>query len=104
MLRRDTGREIAKGQGLPTGCPLDRWARQLDLGDRPLLLRLAPQCEGHGTTAENLLLPLTSEDVLELDVAQQRLSFGDEIVDDLVTMTLDDDFLGRLLESLSGPL
>ena len=59
VLRLDTGREGAKGQGLPTGFPPDRRARQLDLGDRPLLLLLAPQREGHGTTAENLILPLS---------------------------------------------
>src|SRR6185503_9706210 len=89
-------REGAKRQGLPTGFPPDRRPRQLDLGNRPLLLRLAPQCEGHRTTAENLILPLPGEDVLELDVTQQRLSFGNEIVDDLVASSLDDDLLGRL--------
>ena len=33
---------------------------------------------------------------MELDVTQQCLSFGDEIVDHLVTSSLDDDLLGRL--------
>jgi hypothetical protein len=102
--RLDTGRESAKGQGLATGFPADRRARQLDLGDSPLLLRIAPQCKGHGTTAQNLIFSLASEDVLELDITQQCLSFGDEIVDHLVTSSLDDDLLGGLLWSLRGRL
>src|SRR6185312_6836045 len=99
MPRLNTRREGAKGQGLATRFPLDRRTRQLDVGDRPLLLRVAPQRKGDRASAEHLILPFSNEDVLELDVTQKRLPFGDEIVDHLMTVTagFDDDFLGSLL-------
>src|SRR6185503_3256956 len=86
--RLDTRRESAKSQGLPPiGVPLDRRTRELDVCDGPLLLRFAPQREGDGATAEYLILPFSSEDVLELDVTEKCLRFGDEIVDRLTTVT-----------------
>ena len=84
----------AKGQRLPAGFPLDRRTRQLELRDGPLLLRLAPQRKSDGPPAQRLALALSGQDVFELDVTEQRLRFGDEIVDRLVTVadaTLDDD-------------
>ena len=94
--RLDTRRESAKGQGPPTGFPLDRRTRELDVGDGPLLLRVAPQRKGDGAPAEHLILPFSGEDVLELDVTEKCLRFGDEIVDRLMTVAaaLDDDLLG----------
>ena len=69
------------------------------MGDGPLLLRFAPQRKGDGASAEHLILPFSGEDVLELDVTEQCLRFGDEIVDRLMTATaaLDDDLLGSLI-------
>ena len=55
--------------------------------DGPLLLRFAPQRKGDGAPAEHLILPFASEDVLELDVTEKCLRFGDEIVDRLTTVT-----------------
>ncbi len=42
VARLDTGREDAKRQRLPTGLPFHRRTRELDVGDGPLLLRVAP--------------------------------------------------------------
>jgi len=56
--------------------------------DEPLLLRFAPQRKGDGAPAEHLILRVSSEDVLELDVTEKCLRFGDEIVDRLTTFTL----------------
>jgi len=69
------------------------------VGDRPLLLGLAPQCKGDRASAEDLILPFSGEDVLKLDVTQTCLPFGDEIVDRLIPVTaaLDDDLPGGLI-------
>jgi hypothetical protein len=55
--------------------------------DGPLLLRFTPQRKGDGAPAEHLILPFSSEDVLELDVTEKDLRFDDEIVDRLTTLT-----------------
>jgi hypothetical protein len=69
------------------------------VGDRPRLLRFAPQRKGDRASAEHLILPFSSEDVLELDVTEKYLCFGNETADRLMTVTaaLDDDLVGSLL-------
>jgi hypothetical protein len=67
--------------------------------DGPVLLRLAPQRKGDRPPTEHLIPPFASEDVLELDVTQTYLRFGNEIVDRLITIaaTVDDDLPGCLV-------
>ena len=97
--RLNTRRESAKVQRLPTGSPLDRRTRDLNVGDGPFLLRFAPQRKGDRASTEHLILPFSSEDVLELDVTQTCLRFGDEIVDRhiAVTAAVDHNLPGSLI-------
>jgi hypothetical protein len=89
-----------RGQGLPIiGVPLDRRTWEFDLRDGPLLLRFAPQRKGDGAPAEHLVLPFCRKDVLELDITEKCLRFGDELADHLTTVPapFDDGLLGSLI-------
>ena len=98
------GVSVRNDQRLAARLPLDRRTGKLDLRDGPFLLRLAPQREGDRASTQRLAFALAGQDVLEFDVAQQRLPFGDEIVDRLVAVAnvrLDDhlgDGVFRLLD------
>jgi hypothetical protein len=99
----DSGREHAEWQRLPAGLPSDGRTRQLELRDGPLLPRLAPQRKGDGPPAQRLAFALAGQHITELEIPQQRLRFGDEIVDRFMAGTngcLNDDLghgvLGRL--------
>src|SRR5581483_185805 len=60
---------------------------------------LAPERKRDRPAAEHLFLPFASEDVLELDIPEHCLGFGDEVVDRLMTATraMNDDLLGSCL-------
>jgi hypothetical protein len=69
------------------------------VGDRPLLRRFAPERKRDRPSAEHLTFPFSGEDVLELDITEKRLRFGDTVVDRLMTVTgaVNDDLVGNLL-------
>jgi hypothetical protein len=72
------------------------------MGDRPLLRLFAPERKGDRPAAEHLILPFASEDVLELDITEKGLRFGDTVVDRFMAVTgaVNDDLLGRSLLGL----
>ena len=99
MAGLDARREYSKGQGLAARPPVHRGTRDLDMRERPGLLRLIPQREYHRPTAQSLAPALASEHIRKLDIAQKRLRLSYQIVDHLVpdeAAALDDDLFGRL--------
>jgi hypothetical protein len=96
MPRLNTRGESEESQGFPTRLPLDRRTRQLDVSNAPFLFRLAPQRKSDRASSEHLILACASENILEFDVTQTDLRFGDEIVDRRITATaaLDHELFG----------
>jgi hypothetical protein len=83
-------------QGFPAGCPFDGRAGDLDVRDGPVLLYLAPQSKDDWTSAKHFLSSLPREHILEFDVIENGLGFGQEIKDHFVTVActgLHDHFL-----------
>ena len=96
VLRLNSGSAHGERQFSAAGLPFHRWAGDLQVGDGPVLLRLAPQREGDRPAAQHLMPTLTDKGVVQIHVAQLRLALGNQVADDEVARAAFDDQLRQV--------